>query len=236
MSHSPRAPLEPARCRLRPRLSPPLFAVTQRLPKWAGPLPPLPCSHPLFFSAEPSSSLLQAVAAMASPPRRPRSALHRPGEASQRSGLDVKNRKGGMHPWMLQQRGGEDAPPGSLLDPSRNSNFRIAGEQKPSSGALTHSVKTHLYLLRIKTWISYDQVGRGGNSWRAGSYPGITSLSEDSLPGGLPGSLRPQLTGCLSGNGEASAEAEVWASSSSPKARVCAYLVTTPAEPRQDYS
>lgn len=52
MSHSPRAPLEPARCVQRPRLSPPLFAATQRLSEPASPLPPLLWSHSLIFSAQ----------------------------------------------------------------------------------------------------------------------------------------------------------------------------------------
>ena len=79
--------------------------------------------------------------------------------------------------------------PGSLLDPSRNSNFGIAGEQKPGSCALAHSAKTDLYLREIKTWIAYRKVGRGGNSLRAGCYPRTTSPTEDSLPRRLPGSL-----------------------------------------------
>lgn len=49
MSHSPRAPLEPERCRQRPRLSPPLFAATQRLPERAGPPPPLLWLPPPVF-------------------------------------------------------------------------------------------------------------------------------------------------------------------------------------------
>lgn len=99
MSHSPRAPLEPARCVQRPRLRPPLFAATRRLSEPAGPLPP----YSDFLRAKTSSSLLQTVAAMASPPRQPSSALHRPCEASGLSELDVKNSKKGTHPWILQQ-------------------------------------------------------------------------------------------------------------------------------------
>lgn len=62
--------------------------------------------HSLFFSAlreESSSDLLQAVAAMASPPRHPPSPLHRPGEASGLWEFDVRNQKRGTHPWILQQ-------------------------------------------------------------------------------------------------------------------------------------
>lgn len=50
MSHSPRAPLEPARCVQRRRLSPPLFAATRRPQSPQGPFPPLLRSRSPIFS------------------------------------------------------------------------------------------------------------------------------------------------------------------------------------------
>lgn len=68
MSHSPRAPLEPARCMQRPRLSPPLCSNPEaaREGRSSSSLFWLPL--PVFLQGEASSNLLQAVAAMASPP------------------------------------------------------------------------------------------------------------------------------------------------------------------------
>lgn len=87
---------------------PPLPAplCSKRLPKPAGLLPPLLWpSLPVFLHLETSSSLPQAVAAMASPPCHPPSALHRPCEASRCQSLTSRIGKGGTHPWILQQRG-----------------------------------------------------------------------------------------------------------------------------------
>lgn len=88
---------------------PPLPAplCRKRLPERAGLLPPLLWpSLRGFLHLETSSSLPRAVAAMASPPCQPPSALHRPCEAWRcRRSLTSRIGKGGTHPWILQQRG-----------------------------------------------------------------------------------------------------------------------------------
>lgn len=56
MSHSPRAPLEPARCRQRPRLSPPLLQQPSGSQSEQGTFRLYSGCHPRFFSAETSIS------------------------------------------------------------------------------------------------------------------------------------------------------------------------------------
>lgn len=94
MSHSPRAPLEPARCMQRPRLLPAPLCSNPAVPRARRSLSSALGSPGLCWQGI-VGSLLQAVAAMASPPCQSPCALHRPGEGLLRWlwELDVKNRE-----------------------------------------------------------------------------------------------------------------------------------------------